>query len=123
MAALVAGAVVLAGGLAFAQTSPQPSTGAAAPSATAAPAPSATNDTAHRAAIGMPVISADGQTVGQVLSVGPGADSKTMAYVVKPAEDMGSKAELKIPVDKTEMNGKAVQLTVKLADAKKLYVH
>ena len=42
---------------------------------------------------------------------------------IKPTEELGAKAaQVKIPLDKAELNGRAVQLMVTLADVKKFYV-
>ena len=121
-----AGAIVLASGLAFAESS-APAPSRAQPAQSANPPASNTQGAVtmenQKAIIGMPVITSDGQTVGQVLAVGPGENTKDLAFVVKPTAELGAKtAELKIPVDKGELNGRAVQLMVTLADVKKFYV-
>ena len=98
----------------------------ASPAATAATAkPAAKTEITpqhHQAIVGLPVISSDGQTVGQVLSVGPGTNSKSMSLSVKPVDDLGAKSEVKIPVDRAVIDGRTVQLMVNFADVKKFYV-
>jgi hypothetical protein len=118
-------ALALAASLAHAETTP--STDAKTPAATTAPA-AATEKLAitperYPAIVGLPVISSDGKTIGQVLSVGPGLNSKSMALSVKPVADLGAKAaDVKIPVDRSVLEGRTVQLMVSLDDVKKFYV-
>ncbi len=129
-AVVLAGTGAFAAATAFAQNNAPapnaPNTPAAAPSAN----PQAPNTTAtpamtphNQSVIGLPVISADGQTVGQVLSVGPGENQKMLAFIVKPTAVLGAKGgEIFIPTDKAELNGRSIQLMVTLADVKKFYV-
>ena len=116
-----AAALVMASGVAFAEsaTAPAPA-GVSAGAATQAQPIAGAN---QQAIIGMPVITSDGQTVGQVLSVGPGQNTKALAISVKPTEAVGAKtADVKIPLDKAELNGRSVQLMVTMEDVKKFYV-
>jgi hypothetical protein len=116
-----AAALVVASGVAFAQDPAAPAP-AGAPAAAATQAQPITADK-EKAIIGMPVITADGQTVGQVLSVGPGQNTKALALSVKPSAELGAKsADVKIPLDKAELNGRSVQLVVSMEDVKKFYV-
>jgi len=72
---------------------------------------------------GLPVISSDGKTVGQVMSVGPGQTSKDMTLYVKPTEELGAKsANVQIPQDRAVLEGRTVQLVVSIDDVKKFYV-
>ncbi len=116
-----AAALVMASGVAFAENAAAP-----APAGTSAAAPTQAQPITpdnQKAIIGLPVITADGQTVGQVLSVGPGQNTKALTLTVKPAAEVGSKsADVKIPLDKAELNGRSVQLMVSMEDVKKFYV-
>ena len=87
-----------------------PAKGAAAPStAPAGPQGGATADAAKPDSwIGMPVISADGATVGQVTQVKPSADGgKTPDLVIKSPSDGKT---LTVPGNLASINGRAVQL-------------
>ena len=57
--------------------------------------------------VGMPVISSDGATVGQVASVKPGVDGKTSDLVVKNPSDGKT---LTVPGNLASLNGNSVQL-------------
>jgi hypothetical protein len=74
------------------------------------------------AVVGLPVISADGQTVGQVLSVGPGAHSKWATLHVKAVDGLAQAGKsLEIPADRAIPADHAVQLIVSFEDVKKFY--
>lgn len=62
--------------------------------------------------VGLPVISADGNTIGQVSEYKASADGKSSKLIVKGTE---SKTYF-IPVENARMDGRAVQLTIKSTD-------
>jgi hypothetical protein len=95
-----------------------------APAAKVAQAETQTNPVAANPAnqmIGAPVVASGGETVGQVLSYGPGANTKGLAYTVKVVTDIGPEGTtVQIPEDRTVRNGAAVQLMITKDQVKKM---
>jgi hypothetical protein len=65
--------------------------------------------------IGLPVVTADGQTLGQVTELKPSADGKSSIIVVKSPND---NTLYSVPSGIAKMSGRAVQLTATAQELK-----
>ena len=95
-------------------TAPAPAPAAAKPPAGAGLAPAESSK--PEAWIGLPVIAADGATVGQVAELKPSADGKSTVLIVKAADNK----TIRVPSSIATMQGRAVQVSATAAELSKM---
>jgi hypothetical protein len=71
--------------------------------------------------IGLPALESGGQTVGQVVEIGQGSDTKSNVVVIKVSKDFGPEGTtVAVPMNQVVVKGRTAQLYLNKDELKKL---
>lgn len=71
--------------------------------------------------IGMPALESGGKTVGQVVEISQGSDTKANVMVIKVSKELGPEGStVAVPIDKVVVKGRTAQLYLGMDELQKL---